>query len=588
MLPVAAVFAFGVTDGHIGFDDWGYTFGCPFVSGGFTWRNVQRAFCDLGYGAIWMPVTFMSYMADVSLFGGGWRVYHAVNVAFHLFNLALVALFVEMVMLRLSSASGRAVWLAALSAALLWAVHPMRADAVSYVASRKEELWTLFSLVGLMAYLGFLERGGARRYALAFAMFLMACMSKPTAVSFPLLAAALHMLPGIRGGRRRLVWLLPMLLVSVATGLVAMYSQSHPTGAAQVGLFDATLSWRALNAAVSLGLYFYYTLAPAGIHVDYLAVFNGWPNDGWLGLGVLAAVAALVVYAFARSDGRGRVALAFSAALFLFSVGPTLGVLGYVNGDQAMADRYTYFPHIAVFFLVAYALVRSAESAKSARVAYALSAAAVALECAFAVPVVKSYENGFTAYSRALEKDPGNWRALRVVGNEYCARMDRCEEGIAMLRKSFALKKSKATADSLAYVLALKGSPADFAEVRRLCAGAVRFPEFDSGGMMLDALGIVKMREGDYRSAAHMFSAALAAKARNHSVDHTLLWLGASLANIGAKREAESVFARARASRVDYVRRRAGEALAVMKGGGNVVLDWKWANGDPGVSIHGN
>ena len=60
MLPVVAVFSFGVTGGHIGLDDWGYTSGCPFVKGGLMWANVCRAFSDLGYGAIWMPVTFMS------------------------------------------------------------------------------------------------------------------------------------------------------------------------------------------------------------------------------------------------------------------------------------------------------------------------------------------------------------------------------------------------------------------------------------------------------------------------------------------------------------------------------------------------
>ena len=580
MLLVAVVFSFGITDGHIGFDDWGYTSGCPFVRGGFTWQNVQRAFCDFGYGAIWMPVTFMSYMADVSLFGDDWRVYHAVNVVLHLCNFVLVAFFFEEILRRLSPGSGRAVWFAALSAALLWAVHPMRADAVSYVASRKEELWTMFSLVGLIVYLRFLDRGRTSHYIAAFAMFAMACMSKPTAIAFPFLAAALHTLPGIQGRWRRLAWLLPMLLVSVATGLVAMYSQSHPTDAEQVGLFDAAFSWRVLNAAVSLGLYLYYTFAPAGIHVDYLAVFNGWPNDGWLGLGVLAFAVAFAVLVFARAGGRGRVALVFSAAVFLFSVGPTLGVLGYVNGDQAMADRYTYFPHIALFLLVACSLVRFASVGKPARIlAAAAVGVAVLIECAIAVPVVKSYENGFTAFSRALANDPGNWRALRVVGNEYCARMNRCSEGIAMLRKSLAIKKSKATADSLAYILALNGTAVDFAEVKRLCAEAGRSPETDKGGMMLDALGIVCMRESDFRSAARFFAAALKAGARNHSPDYSLLWWGLSLANMGAEREAVSVLSRARASRVRHVRQRSEEAIAIIKGGGKMVFDWEWANG---------
>ena len=579
MLPVVAVFAFGVTGGHIGLDDWGYTSGCPFVKGGLTWANVCRAFTDLGYGAIWMPVTFMSYMADVSLFGDDWRAYHAVGVVLHLCNFVLVALFVEKALRLMAVRSSDAAWLAALSAALIWALHPMRAEGVVFVAARKEELWTMFSLAGLLAYAGFLEDGRIGRYAVAFALFLLACMSKPTAVAFPLLAASLHLLPNVGDRWRRLLWLLPMFVVAVGVGLLTLHSQSHPTNAEHVGLYDAALWWRILNAAVALGLYLYYTIVPAGIHIDYMAVFNGWPQDGWLGLAVLSFALVAAAIAFAKSDARGRAAILFAAALFAFSVGPTLGVLGYVNGDQSMADRYVYFPHVALAFLVAYFVARAVESGKCVRVAFAAVCVTVLLECVFAVPVVKSYENGFTAYSRALAKDPGNWRALRVVGNEYCARMGRSAEGIAMLRKSLAIRKSKLTADSLAYVLALKGEPSDFAEVKRLCVEAERSPEIDKGGMMLDALGVVRMREGDYKSAARLFSAALNAKERNHSPDYSMLWLGASLANIGAEREAASMFIRARASRVQHVRNRSEEALTLMKGGRKKVFDWTWAEG---------
>lgn len=91
ILVVAVVFSFGITDGHIGLDDWGYTSGCPFVAGGLSFSNLLRAFRDTGYGAIWMPVTFASYMIDVSLFGDSWHAYHAVNVLLHLVNTWLVA-----------------------------------------------------------------------------------------------------------------------------------------------------------------------------------------------------------------------------------------------------------------------------------------------------------------------------------------------------------------------------------------------------------------------------------------------------------------------------------------------------------------
>ena len=182
-------------------------------------------------------------------------------------------------------------------------------------------------------------------------------------------------------------------------------------------------------------------------------------------------------------------------------------------------------------------------------------------EVLLAVPVVKSYENDYTACSRTLARDPENWRALRVVGNEYCAKMDRCPEGVEMLRKSLKLRPSKSTAESLAYILALKGGTNDFAEVRQLCAAAMRNPAYDSGGMMLDALGIVCMREGKFKDAAKFFDASLRVPSRNHSSDHTLLWLGLCLANMNEDARALRTLARAKRSKDERVRRRAESAI---------------------------
>ena len=79
-LLAVVVFAFGVTRGHISMDDWGYIYGCPFVKGGLTLDNIVNSFTQFGYDAFWMPLTFITYMADITLLGGGWVVHHTVNL----------------------------------------------------------------------------------------------------------------------------------------------------------------------------------------------------------------------------------------------------------------------------------------------------------------------------------------------------------------------------------------------------------------------------------------------------------------------------------------------------------------------------
>lgn len=567
VLVVSALFSVGITNGHIGLDDWGYTSGCPFVKGGLTAANITRAFTDFGYGAIWMPVTFMSYMTDVSLFGDNWQVYHAVNVALHVLNALLVFFFVR-AQLKLFAAdeNGCFQWVAFL-AALLWSVHPMRAESVTFVAARKEELWTLFSLLGLLSYGRFLRIGGGWGYAVSWACFVLACLSKPTAIAFPFLAGALHMAYRLQErGRKDLpsLWrIVPLVAFAALVGLVTLYSQSHPTSAQVVDIYETSLGWRLLNASVAVGLYFWYTLVPFGIHMDYRAVFDGVPVDCALGLSVLVVVSLVVLAAFVRCGRETRIRLGYTAALFLFSLGPTLGVFGYVNGDQSMADRYSYFPHIALALLLAFGLTRARTQMAGSVPKWlaAILCGFVVYEVILLIPVVRSYESGYTACSRALEKDPDNWRALRIVGNEYCARQGRMDEGVAMLRKSLSLRASQSTAESLAYILSIRGNDGDFKEVKRLCAGVIQQPVRDTGGMMLDALGIVAMREANYPAAIHYFTAGLKASKRNHSVDHSLLNLGLCLANAGRDQEALGVLQKATASRNPGVRKRAEEAM---------------------------
>ena len=572
LLSVAAVFSLGVTGGRVGLDDWGYTSGCPFVRGGLNWANVSRAFSDFGYGAIWMPVTFVSYMADVSLFGDSWRAYHAVNVGLHVLTALLVFLFLKAQLRLLAGASGKSAWLAALVAALVWAVHPMRAESVTYVAGRKEELWTLFSLAGFLAYGRYLRVGKGWSYALAWIGFVMACLSKPTAMVFPFLAGAMQVayrarLKGeVRAEEQQVpsFWkIMPMAVFAGLIGLVALYSQSHPTASASVDVYATSFGWRLLNAAVSVRLYCWYTVVPYGVHMDYRAVFGGMPVDGMLGLSVLAVVVAATVFAFVRLSRDGRIRLAYAGAFFLLALGPTLGVLGFVNGDHAMADRYTYMAHVGLALLLAFGLA-------ALRRLYLLLACGlfVVFEVALAIPVVCSYSTGYTVFSRVLAKDPNHWRGLRFVGRELCTSPERMDEGVAMLKRSLVLRESQSTAEVLAYSLAIRNKTGDFDEVNRLCAGVIQKPSRDQGGMMLDALGIVAMREARYAMAAGYFAAGLRVRNRNHAPDHAVLNLGLCLANIGKDQEALAILKNATACRHPWVRQRAEKAMEEIRKGG--------------------
>lgn len=564
-----ALFALSVCDGRLALDDWGNIYGCAFVKDGLSWSNVGAALTTIGQGGMWMPVTHISFMADISLLGGGWRVHHAVNAVLHAVNAVLVMHFL-LVLLRRFLPEGRTDarrWCAL--AALVWALGPQRADAVAWVVSRKEELWTAFALLGLMSWCGWLERGGRLRLAAAFALFVLSCLSKPTAMCFPVLAWLVRRFARHDADRPRPRWKFaaayaPMFAFSAFVALVAVASHVRPEGMGRADI-SVPLSWSALNAAVSLGLYILHAVFPVGVYADYRSVVGGTPVGTIPGLVALAAaLATLVVAARARSKEVRRAAW-LSSLFFLFALLPTLGLVGGIS-DNSMAERYTYLPSVGLAFAAAFAMASLAPLIGAGRtVSAALLVAAANAACA--APVVLSYADDVASATRTLRFDPDHWRAIRTIGCDLAARHGKIDEGVSMMKRSLALRPSQQTADVLAYTLACRGAEGDFAEVRRLGAAALAKPALDRGGMMLDALAIAAMREGDDETAAKCFSAAIVAPARTHSNAHSLLNLGLAFANLGKKANAVMTLSSLVNSKDEGLRRRAAEALEEMRSG---------------------
>jgi len=173
--------------GHpfIFFDDNRYVTENPTVQAGLTWQGVAWAFTTL-HVSNWHPLTWLSHMLDVELFGVRPGPHHLVNAVFHAANAVLVFL----VFLRLTGAT----WRSALVASL-FAVHPTHVESVAWVAERKDVLSTLFGLLALLVYAGYARRGGLLRYLGVLALFALSLMSKPMWVTLPFLLLLLDAWP---------------------------------------------------------------------------------------------------------------------------------------------------------------------------------------------------------------------------------------------------------------------------------------------------------------------------------------------------------------------------------------------------------
>lgn len=546
-LGVLAVFAQSVGFDFLRLDDPDYTFRCAFVRNGFTFAGVAEAFTNFRHGGIWMPLTSLSYMADISLFGPAPWGHHLVNVLLHL----AVTLLVFRLALLVAADRGNGSALLVFLGTAFWALHPQRAEAVAWIASRKELLWSFFALLGLLAW-------RREKTVTAIVCCALACLSKPTAMVFPFLALALDL---ILARRPKVLRYLPLLALAVATGLVAVYSQTHPEGMAEKELFTVSFPMRILNAVKIIGYVVAQNVWPAGIHLDYRA---GADDFFWMAgaAGVLTALIRLF-----RREGRLQ-----NLALLLWfaaAIGPTLGLFGNF-GEQLRADRFIYVPMMA--WPLALALV-SRQIGLNA-VCFGAYAAAFLY---FGFVQVRTYRNDVTVFERTIACDPENGRALVHLGEAKCAKGDLFA-GIEMLRKSRAVRPLADTDAKLAYALMRRGTTygaeKDFAEIRTVCAAVAANPELDEKGQALEALGTAALHAHDWTNAAEWLYLSVAAPQRFYSPEDAKLKLAFAWHNCGRRADAKRILNQLAESRRADISARAKTTLIAVYENPDVLLIW--------------
>jgi len=372
-LVLATLLLYGPVTHHefLLFDDAQYVTRNIHVNTGLNLGNVVWALASFEEGN-WHPLTWISHMADCQLFGLNSGAHHLVNVALHVANILLLFFLLQ----RATGAVGRSFLVAA-----LFAVHPLNVETVAWVAERKSLLCALFSFLSIGAYGWYVRRPDWKKYLVVVVAFALALMSKPMAVSLPLVLLLLDYWPLERYEdlpfRRKWVWLslekLPLLLLSAASSIVTMIAQRSRGAVASDSILP--LSWRLKNAVVSYVAYIGKTVWPAK-----LAVFYPHPEDSLSWSDVIAAAVILVAITMAVLYFHRARYLAMGWFLFVITLIPVIGIIQV--GRQAMADRYAYIPCIGLFIIIAWGLSSIVHAAGLPRVVPGVAALCLILASA--------------------------------------------------------------------------------------------------------------------------------------------------------------------------------------------------------------
>ncbi|MFI5361723.1 MAG: tetratricopeptide repeat protein [Elusimicrobiota bacterium] len=455
----AAVFLPSVRFEFVNWDDQPMLVSNPLFRG-LDWAHVRWMFTT-GYMANYQPLSWLSYALDYRLWGMNPFGFHLTNVVLHAVNAALFCLLARVLLgASLPDAEEADVSLAAVLAALLFALHPLRAESVAWVSERRDVLSGFFYLLTVLLYLSARKTPDAasarRREIASWSAYALSLSSKGIGVSLPITLLALDFYPL----RRRLTGALlkekyPYIGLALAAGLVGAVSQNR---AGAVLSIDTSWTSRIAHAFEALCFYPWKSLVPTGL-IPFYSLPDSIPWWHWT---FVLSAAAVSTFTAAALFGRRRWPAATAAWVhYLGAAAPVVGLLRF--GPQLAADRYSYLSCMAWPLLLGGELLafrRGAPLVRRAALAFA-AAALVAVSAAATVRQIGFWRDSVTLWSHALQVHPDEPLARNNLGEALAAR-GRGGEAIAQYRQAIELQPDYADArDNLGIELEKRGETAE-------------------------------------------------------------------------------------------------------------------------------
>ncbi|MBI4945615.1 MAG: tetratricopeptide repeat protein [Bacteroidetes bacterium] len=428
----------------VNLDDTQYIIENPVVKNLST-ENLKLIFSERFVGN-YQPITMLTYLMDYKIFGLNPFGFHLVNLIFHL----LGTFFVFLIIKKLSGNDQTA-----FITSLLFGIHPLHVESVTWIAERKDVLYGFFFLWALYLYIQPIPalpegkeirttspsvREGFRM-GLCLLLFLLSLLSKAQAVVLPVVFFAVDFLVNRKFTKKTILEKIPFFVLAVAFGLIAIKVQGK-AGAMQTFQYFPFYE-RILFSCYALMTYLHKLVLP----ID-LSCFYPYPetddkiNTVWVYLSpaVLLSITFLVWKYFKSSKNENDTKNTKSNTMFLFRIvrtnsfcedsrvvlfGTTFFLITIILvlqllpiGDALYADRYTYIPSIGLFFIAAFYFSKHQRGQKL----FMFPAAAYLLFlCYLTFQRTKVWHDSITLYTNAIDN---GYKAAIIYNNRGAVLSD--------------------------------------------------------------------------------------------------------------------------------------------------------------------
>jgi protein O-mannosyl-transferase len=430
-LSTAIIYSGVVENDFINYDDDIYVTANQNIHTGLTWKNIKWAFTAT-YANNWHPLTWLSHMLDIEMYGLNPTGHHITNLVFHvLCVLLLFGLFFYATNQILPSTL----------VALLFSLHPVHVESVAWISERKDVLSTLFWFSILWSYVYYSRRRNISRYLTVISLFALGLMAKPMLVTLPVTLLLFDIWP-IQSFQRNwktvkllLLEKLPLFFMSTASSVITLVAQQEA-----IGTFGRVpLQFRVSNAIVSYYIYLKQCFWPFD-----LSIFYPYEQQR-IHIVIICLLSLVIISGLLLWFGIRKRYLCMGWLWYLLTLIPVIGIIQ--AGEQSHADRYTYLPMVGVFVVISWGLNDLFSKLKH-RKRFAIGLTFLIVVPALGIITtrqVKLWKDSITLFTHAIEVTRDNYLAYNNLGVAF-EKSGRINEAIDLYEK--ALKVDSCYADA--------------------------------------------------------------------------------------------------------------------------------------------
>ena len=403
LLLTVVAFSPSIHNGFSNWDDNKYILDNPYIRN-LSWQNIKTIFTT-EYFNLYIPVTTFSWAMQYFFFGLNPKSFHAIDLLFHLLNTGLVFYFIKSISNRIGVAT---------IVAVFFGIHPMHVESVAWIAERKDVLYAFFYLAALISYVKYIDYRfkkysiyySTQFYFITLLFFVFSLLSKPTAISLPVLFFAIDYYFDRKLVSYKTVFeKIPFFILSAIVGIAIIFSSDKAQlHAPHYSAFD-----RVFLPTYSFAFYVIKAFLPFQLSAFYAYPVFKENNSILPTIYYFSPLIILLPTALIYNAGKYKRDIVFGLSFFTITIFMFLQVV--LAGAAIVADRYTYIPYIGLFFIIGTIiedkLVDSNSRVSSWYKIWLIGSLTVVILFFSAITFNRNkiWENGITVFSDMLENN---------------------------------------------------------------------------------------------------------------------------------------------------------------------------------------